>query len=203
MHYDAAYLKRVLLLLTGFLLVSCASTNVRPISAGDLVTMKGRYSVKTPNGNNWRVETDEVRGELRFDRNLDGGKSTFIVIHPVQAEPSSISQTEDQAAISIFAREERIMRERGSTRSYFLKDLSRGTTTIGRKRLHVMKYTISDHNRVPMEIKYAMYLYFPNYTKQTRTHYIFLVGDVFKINNIPYATDLTVVDTVIDSFETK
>ena len=112
MDHETVYLKKALLLLAGFLLVSCASTNVmtprsgKPISTGEWVDMKGRYSVRAPNGNNWRVETDEVRGELRFDRSLDGTKSTFIVIIPVHAEPSSISQTEDQAAISIFASEE-------------------------------------------------------------------------------------------------
>ena len=64
-----------------------------------------------------------------------------------------------------------------------------------------MKYTISDLSRVPMEIKYAMYLYFPDYNKQPKKYNIFLIGDVLKIKNTEYATDLTVINKVIESYE--
>ena len=93
------------------------------------------------------------------------------------------------------------MRERGSARRYYPKDLLRENTTIGKKKLHVMKYTISDHSRLPVEIKYAMYLYFPDYTKLPRNYCIFLIGDVFKINDTEFNTDLTVINKVIESYQ--
>ena len=48
-----------------------------------------------------------------------------------------------------------------------------------------------------------MFLYFPNYTKQPGTYYIFLIGDNLKIRNALYVTDLTIINKVIDSFESK
>lgn len=164
--------------------------------------------MRAPEGSDWRMKTNGVitneAGEIiSFKRSQDGEKYTFISIGLGYNESRSISKTEDQAAALFFNTEESEMRKRGSTRSYWLKGISREKTIIGKKKLHVMKYTITDHSHVPMEIKYAMYLFFPNYSKQPKSYYIFLVGDVSKINNTPYATDLTVVDTVIDSFETK
>ncbi len=210
MNYYTAYLKRALLIVIASLFVSCAMSPEGGIliSPGELVNLKRGRSVRAPEGKNWRVKTNGVktndaREEIRFERSQDGGKYTFILIASGYAEYSSISQTEDQAAALFLNTEEKTMRTRGSTRSYFLKDLSREKTIIGGKILHVMKYTISDHSHVPMEIKYAMYLYFPNYTKQPRTYYIFLIGDDLKIKNTLYDTDLTVINKVIDSFETK
>ena len=203
MNYYTVCLKRSLLVMIASLLVSCAMSpgDGTPISSGELVNMKGGRSVRAPEGNNWTVKIDEMRGEVSFDSSQDGGKFTLITIGPGYVEPSSTCQTEDQAAALIFDSEERIMRARGSTRSYYLKDVSRERTIIGKKKLYVMKYTISDLSRVPTEIKYAMYLNFPNYSKQPKDYYIFLVGDVSKINNTPFATDLTVINKVIESYE--
>ena len=172
-----------------------------PISSGELVNVNGCCSLRAPEGENWTIEIDGSKGEVTFLKKHDERKSTFISIGSGYAEPSSESKTEDQSAASIFATEEKIMRERGSKRSYLIKDIEYYKKTIRNKKIHVMKYIISDHSKVPMEIGYLMHLYFPNYTRDPKTYYVFLIGDVVMAEGVRYSSGTTVIDKIIDSFQ--
>lgn len=212
MYYDTAYFKIVLLVMIASLLASCAgidethSSEGKSVSPGELVNLSGGGSVRAPEGSGWKIVKPKIAGEQISFEKYDHDESRFktdISIFLDYATSNLSNQTEDQVAEWIFDNEERIMREQGSVKSYFLKEISRENTIIGNKKIHVMKYTISDYRRVPLEIKYAYYLYFPNYEKYPKRYYSFSIADIFKETisgiTVEFETDLNVINKVIES----
>lgn len=191
-------------------LFSCASMQTKgsPIAGGQVVDM-GIYEVEAPQGDGWKVKTDKAQGMIEFNKFIKGGEGgteagfTSISICAGFLNPGTENQTEDEIANMIFGSEEKDVRERGATRSYSLKELSKEVTTIGGKKLHVMNYTITDRSRIPMEIKYAMYLYLPPDLRQKRVFYGFVIGEPSKIREAVYETDFTKIHSVISSFRSK
>ncbi len=185
-------------------LFSCAAMQTKgsPIAGGQVVDM-GIYEVEAPLGDEWKVKTDKTQRMIVFNKDNTEGRFTFISILPGFLKPGKENQTEGEIVTMIFGYEENNMRERGATRSYTLKDPSKEVTMVGGKKLHVMSYTIKDHSRVPMEIKYTMYLYLPSDLKQKRVFYGFLIGEPYKIRESVYETDLTKIHSVISSFQSK
>jgi len=185
-------------------LFSCAATQTKgsPVPGAQVVDM-GIYTVEAPLGNGWKVKTDKTQGRVEFNKGDSEAGFTFIHILPGFLNPGTENQTEDEIVNMIFGSEEKDIRERGATRSYNLKDLSKEVTTIGGKKLHVMNYTITDHSRIPMDIKYAMYLYLPPDLRQKRVFYGFWIGEPSKIRESVYETDFTKIHSVISSFQSK
>ena len=185
-------------------LFSCAAMQTKgsPIAGGQVVDM-GIYEVEAPLGDEWKVKMDKTQGMVVFNKGGTEAGFTFIYILPGFLNPGKENQTEDEIVTMIFGYEEKNMRERGAMRSYTLKDLSKEVTMIGEKKLHVMSYTITDHSRIPMEIKYAMYLYLPPDLRQKRVFYGFLIGEPYKIRESVYETNLTKIHSVISSFKSK
>ncbi len=199
-------LKKIVLLCVAILLASSAHTHViaqehgKPVSTGEVVSMGGLYSVRAPTGNDWMVKTDGERRAIIFYKCRGEGRYTFVSISPEYTDPSTTDQTEDEIAVSIFDDVERVMIEWSKTRSWIPIGFSRNIVVIGQKRLHMMQYKISDV-RILMETHYAIYLYFPPHTKQTRIYYAFLAGDIFMNRGYGFSPDLTVAEEVINSFE--
>jgi hypothetical protein len=163
----------------------------------------GIYVVEAPLGDGWKVKTDKVQGRIEFNNRGTEAGFTSIHILPGFLNPGTENQTEDEIANMIFGYEEKDMRERGATRSYYLKELSKEVTTIGGKKLHVMNYTITDRSRIPMDIKYALFLYLPPNLRQKKVFYGFWIGEPSKIRESVYETDFTKIHSVIGSFESK
>ena len=185
-------------------LFSCAAMQTKgsPIAGGQVVDM-GIYKVEAPLGDGWKVKTDKTQGRIEFNKGSKEAGFTSIHILPGFLNPGTENQPEDEIVNMIFGYEEKDIRERGVTRSYYLKDLSKEVTTIGGKKLHVMNYTITDRSRIPMDIKYAMYLYLPPDLRQKKVFYGFWIGEPSKISESVYETDFTKIDSVISSFQSK
>jgi len=185
-------------------LFSCAAMQTKgsPIAGGQVVDM-GIYKVEAPLGDGWKVKTDKTQGRIEFNKGSKEAGFTSIHILPGFLNPGTENQPEDEIVNMIFGYEEKDIRERGATRSYYLKDLSKEVTTIGGKKLHVMNYTITDRSRIPMDIKYGMYLYLPPDLRQKKVFYGFWIGEPSKISESVYETDFTKIDSVISSFQSK
>jgi hypothetical protein len=177
-------------------------TKGSPIAGGQFIDM-GVYTVEAPLGDGWKVKTDKTQGRLEFNRGNSEAGFTSIHILPGFLYPGTENQTEDEITNMIFGSEEKDIRERGATRSYYLKDLSKEVATIGGKKLHVMNYTITDRSRIPMDIKYAMYLYLPPDLRQKKVFHGFWIGEPSRIRDTVYETDFTKIDSVISSFQSK
>jgi hypothetical protein len=169
-------------------LLSCTGMQTKgsPIAGGQVIDM-GIYTVEAPLGDGWKVKTDKTQGRIEFNKGGSEAGFTFIYIHAGFLNPGTENQTEDEIANKIFGSEEKDIRERGATRSYYLKDLSKEVTTIGGKKLHVMNYTITDRSRIPMDIKYAMYLYLPPDLRKKRVSTAFGLVNLLK-SEIQYMT---------------
>ena len=185
-------------------LFSCAAMQTKgsPIAGGQVIDM-GIYTVEAPLGDGWKVKTDKTQGRIEFNKGGSEAGFTFIFIHAGFLNPGTENQTEDEIANMIFGYEEKDIRERGATRSYYLKELSKEVTTIAGKKLHVMNYTITDRSRIPMDIKYSMYLYLPPDLRQNKVFYGFWIGEPSKISESVYETDFTKIHSVISSFQSK
>ena len=173
------------------------------VTDGQVVDM-GTYEVEAPPGDGWTVKTDNSLGMVLFQKIAPGGKLTAISVISGYLRPGTENQTEDEIATMVLASEEENMRERGASRSYILKDLSRGFTTIDEKKYHVMSYSITDRSgAVPLEFKYAMYLYLPPDIKHEKDFYAFLISDAYKVGASAYEADLTRIRPVISSFHLR
>jgi hypothetical protein len=206
MTRDAVPLKKAVLLCTVMFLASCTGSNLgtpggKPISGGQAVEMRGIYSARAPIGDDWKTRIDRAKGAMTFNRSSPDGRFTIVGIFPGYLWPGKEKQTEDEIVSMVFSGEENSERERGVVRSYSLKDLSKDVVTIGEKKLHVMKYTVSDRTPVPMEIECAFYLYLPPELKMNRVFYAFRIADVLSIRELVYATDMKLIEYVIDSFQ--
>ena len=205
MPNDKLVVIRSILLGICMLLSACAAgqTSQSAVGGGQLIDM-GTYAVNAPLGETWRVQTDTVSGMVTFKDNGPEGRFSVISVLPGTWRPGTINQTEDEIAKLILGGEERNMTERGATRSYSLSNLSKEVTTIDGKRLYVMSYTITDRSKaVPIEIKYAMYLYLPPNFAQRWIFYGFLIGQAQKIGGTAHETDLTRIGPVINSFHSR
>ena len=173
------------------------------IAGGQVVDM-GVYTVQVPLGGEWTVHKDHTLRMVAFRKTGPEGRSTEISAIPGFVNPGKETQTEGEIAAMILGSEEKNMRDRGATRSYTLGDVLRDVITINGTTLHVRRYTITDRSaRVPFEMKYAMYLYLPPDLPQKRAFYLFLIGDTSRIGTSVYKADLTQIQPVIRSFQTK
>ena len=183
-----------------FCLGAAGQSSESAVTDGQVVVM-AIYEVKAPRGDGWTVKTDNSLGIVLFQKIAPGGKFTAISVISGYLRHGTENQTEYEMATMVLDSEEKNMRERGASRSYTLKDLSRGFTTIDEKKLHVMSYAITDRSgAVPLEIKYAMYLYLPPDIKQEKDFYAFLISDTYKVGASAYEADLTRIDPIISSF---
>jgi hypothetical protein len=191
------------------LLISCATgqqmtqNTGRNVEGGQVVDA-GSFTVRAPLEGEWQVKVDRADGSVQFTKRIPLPRHCNVWMHTGLLHPGEEKRTEDDIARSIFDFEEKNMRERGATRSYTPTRLSREVTDIAGKRLYLMSYTMIDRGHaVPMEFKYAMYLYFPPNLKQKRTYYNFIIGEISKIMENTYETDLTIIESVIESFRQK
>jgi hypothetical protein len=205
-------LEKSILLCVGMLLGSCSTNSVMssggdPISGGQIVEMRGVYSVRAPSGNGWTMRTDKSKGFMGFNRGIPdektaemGGKFTAIGVFPGYLFPGKENQSEETIADMIFTDLERIETQGGVAGEYSLRDVSKDVVTIGNKKLYVMTYTVSEHSPVAREIKAAKFLYLPPEIKYTRDFCVFQIGDVVSSKETVYETDLNIIHEVIESF---
>ncbi len=162
------------------------------------------YTVSAPSGAGWKVQKDLAKGLLVFHQ--DPPKPTISVVR-YGLPGSAQTLDEDHIAGTIFDNEERILRERGASRSYVPSGFTRDHVVVSGKALYVMRYSVAQSGLQvpisPLVMKYAMYLYLPTHRDGHRDAYAFLIGAVAQMGSAVFTPDLAEINSVISTFETR
>src|SRR5436190_15066642 len=192
-----------LLLMIGLLYVPslAAQGSAGPVRAGETIKM-GTYIVTAPAGDGWRIRKDPIKDTLLFQRD---DPPTTIGVAPQSLPESSQIADEDQIVEMVFGFEERNMRDRGLSRSYTPSGLTRGVIVVSGKKVHVMRYSVTQLGLQPplnpLVMKYVMYLYLPENWKEAKRWYTFVIGAPQQMGGTNSAPTLTEIDSVIAAFQ--
>ena len=162
------------------------------------------YFVAAPAGNGWKMQRDQTLDIVQFRRD----PLTIVAVSPgyLRGTPDP-TDDEDRIAAMIFEGEEKNVTDRGRSRSYAPSGITKELLLVGGKRVHVMRYSITQEggsaSREPLVMKYAMYIYLPANWNQSAIFYVFVIGAPQKIGEITYDPKLGEIDPVIASFQPK
>lgn len=92
--------------------------------------------------------------------------------------------------------EEKIKKQLVQRESYVLREVKKGTTAIGGKKLHFMSYKAA---KDPVRVDALVYLYFPENYKELQTFYVFFISEAYGEGS--YTPNLTAINPLIAGFE--
>ncbi|MCX7771201.1 MAG: hypothetical protein N2202_09025 [Proteobacteria bacterium] len=174
----------------------------------------GSYSVESLPNENWKVEIEKEKGIIRFIKEekekifgfLPSRKKrlTFIQISKNLVMDMNIWHlSEEKIADDYRNNEEQIMIEMGvKTGQIVLKDVKKGVTQIGDKKLYFMSYKAVSIKQPKIVQEAVLYLYFPQDFKDTNTFYIFLINEGYPLDS-PIKVDFTEYYPLLKSFKAK
>lgn len=191
-------------ILISFFITSCAGgwTNFTPVNQGEVIDI-GHYKVTVPKGDGWSVKINKNQGFVTLKKQNIDGNVISITILAGRISDELARQSSSFISNTILSEEERGLRERGKRKNYSIYEGESywKFVTIEGKRCYVWGYTIRDwSNDMEKQIKYAMYVYGPSDYKTSKIFYTFLIGVPLKVDFTIYKPDLTIIDSIIESF---
>lgn len=174
----------------------------------------GIYSVESLLEDDWKIEAEKDKGIIRFIKEekekilgfLPGKTKRFTFIQIARnllLDPVRWHLEEEAVADDYRNEEERIMIEMGvKTRQIELKDVKKGLTQIGDKKLYFMSYKTVTIKQPKVVQEAVLYLYFPQDFKDTHNFYIFLIAETYQMDS-PVKIDFTKYYPLIESFKAK
>jgi hypothetical protein len=156
------------------------------------------YRLKSLPGGDWAVDRDDRKEAVSFSKaSINPYTSSFMQVIKKVMGKRELDLNEAKLAESFFRdEEEKIDKQLVQRESYDLRDVRKGTTTIGGKKLHFMSYKAV---RAPVRVDALVYLYLPENYKEIRAFYVFFISEAYLEGS--YASDLTTINLLITGFE--
>jgi uncharacterized protein len=174
------------------------------IRGGEVVDARF-YTVAVPQGDGWKARVDRAYGAvtLQAGEPVGAGLST-IAINSVVFWPATGIEREEDIVAAIQCVNEATFREQGVAKSYTVDNVQKRVVSVGDKKLYQMSYVVADHRLIlPVEAKYAFYVYLPPERKDRRQVYEFIFGLGKLIGGAADPGDSPVVQTLFGSFREK
>jgi hypothetical protein len=190
------------------LLAACGTTRY-----GEKITQSkyefATYSIDAPSGD-WGISKQDQAAEMiQFSRTRSGAMGqevqwTTMGSSKVPVTASGAVMTEEALVDEYLTEEERNDAEQGRrTKVYGLKNVRKGTTTVGGKKVYFLNYDI-DYSTWEVGAKAGstlLYVYFPPDWKSRRAFYNFVIMETWKTGGVPgVSTDPKAVDPLVASF---
>jgi len=156
------------------------------------------YRLKSLPSREWSVERDDRKETVSFNKvSTNPYTSSYMQVIKKVLGKRQLDLSEAKLAESFVKdEEEKINKELVQRESYDLREVRKGTTTVGGKKLHFMNYrAVKD----PVRVDGLVYLYFPENYKELRAFYVFFISEAYLEGS--YASDLTTIDLLITGFE--
>lgn len=165
---------RIILFTVFFLLLFSytAAQEMQQESKGRIIDM-GSYSVEAPLGEDWQIEIEKDRGEIRITKEAKQrilgflpGRTKHLTIIQISRnqvmDPGKWRLAEEDLADDYRNMEESGMITMGvKTGQYELKDVIKGVSQIGDKKLYFMSYKTITAKQPKAVQEAVLYLYFP------------------------------------------
>ncbi len=144
----------------------------------------GSFMIRPPDGKDWTETIDRESGSVQFQRVIRNPadpkmplSSASIQVIRTGAPTEQWDLGENEMAESYLRKEEKSAKESfDALTKQELKDLKKGTTTIGGKKLHFMSYKGTGPE---VTVEAVIYLHFPADYKKNHVFYVFFFSDAF------------------------
>jgi hypothetical protein len=169
------------------------------------------YSLGVPSGDDWGVELDQQAEVVEFGRSRPDPLriSGLICVSSIRVFKIPFSEgapTGEQAIADDYrANEERIMVTQGVKRGlYDLKDVKKGTETVGARKVYSMRYGTKRYvDADPVFTESVLYLHFPPDFENRKAFYGFLATETFRKGRGLLSSDLSQLEALVASFAAR
>ena len=195
---------KIILILFSLLLLSCATTGpVKQYTPGRTID-RGVYSITGPPGGGWFVKTRG--GSIEFYRPRAPSGSDQIRISPIMSdmmEKEYRYPSEEEEAFDFVNLMEEVVKKRAKEGDCVLREVRKGTTTIGEKKLHFLSSKTSGCRGGPARRVDLLYLFFPADFKERHFYLCFFLNQSSTVEGSLESADLTLLKPVIDGLRIK
>ncbi len=156
------------------------------------------YTLNVVPDADWSVDKDEREEVVSFRKvSTKPYTSSYMQVIKKIIDERKLDLTETKLAED-FVRdeEEKIENQLVQRESYHLREVKKGTTTIGGKKLHFMSYKAA---KDPVKVDAVVYLLFPENYKEVKAFYVFFISEAYREGS--YTPDLRKINPLIAGFE--
>jgi tetratricopeptide (TPR) repeat protein len=186
------------------LLLSCATPGpIQQYTQGRVID-RGDYSLIGPPGDGWSVKIEG--GVIEFYRPTARSGSDWISIMAIQSDMKKNEDrypTEAEEAFEVINHIEERQKENVKKGDCVLKDIQKGITTIGEKKLHFISTKTSNWKQGTARRADVLHIFFPSDFKERHRFFTFLLVQRSNVEGSLESVDLALVTPIIDSLKMK
>lgn len=195
---------KIALILLFSLLFSCATPGpIQQYTQGRIID-RGDYSLVGPPGDGWSVKIEG--GFIEFYRATTRSGSDWISIMSVRSdmkEKEDKYPTEEEEAFEVINHIEERQKENVKKGDCVLKDIQKGTTTVGEKKLDFISTKTSNWKGGTTRRADVLYVFFPPDFRESHRFFTFLLIQRSNVEASLESADLALITPVIDSLRIK
>jgi hypothetical protein len=156
------------------------------------------YTLKVVPGGDWSVDRDDREEVVSFRKvSTNPYTSSYMQVIKKIVDKRKLDLSEAKVAEGFIRdEEEKIKKQLVQRESYVLREVKKGTTAIGGKKLHFMSYKAA---KDPVRVDALVYLYFPENYKELQAFYVFFISEAYGEGS--YTPNLTTINPLIAGFE--
>ena len=176
-----------------------AFAGVPPNKTGDFVTLSmPSYTLQVPQQGDWTMDTDDTTESISLHKATNQPYASSIMqVIKKSTDGKKGDLIEAKLAEDLIREEEsKLQKEFVEIELYELKEIKKGTTVIGEKKLHFMSYHAAKND---IRVDAVLYLYFPENYRKIRAFFVFFASEAYLEG--AFKPDLAKIHPLITSFK--
>jgi hypothetical protein len=185
------------ILIIFFALPSLASVAKNQTGESMTISMPS-YTLKVPQERDWTIDRDDTRESVSLQKTTKYPYTSSIMqVIKKTTDKKKRDLSESKLAEDLIRDEEsKLQKELVEKELYELKEVKKGTTAIGGKKLYFMSYKAAKDE---IGVDGVLYLYFPENYKKIHAFFVFFASEAYLKG--PFKPDLAKIHPLITSFK--